>query len=133
MSPTRLLKIAPGKTATSDKDRRAAWWLCGEVRRIKRFEGTKENGVMGADPSVFVEIYRALAKGFDDLPLDVQADRRKIAKAVYRAHDRIDFNDDDLDCYEELLTLGLAKRCNICRRAYTDWSKEDHGGGMCDE
>ena len=86
---------------------------------------------MGADPTAFAKIYRALADDYDQQHPLVQAERRRIAKVVRKAHATEDFNDDDLDEYEALVTLGLAKRCRHCGEGLTDYSRGDHVGGAC--
>lgn len=86
---------------------------------------------MGADPTAFAVLYRHLAKGFDKLPDVVKKDRKATAKVLRLAHDDVDFNDDDLDEWEALIVLGIAKRCSVCNAGYTDWNMEDHGSGVC--
>lgn len=88
---------------------------------------------MSAPTGSWAEVYRALARDFDAQPEVVQADRRKLARAVRKAHHEEDFNDDDLDEYEALATLGLAKTCRYCHFGYTNYSADRHGRGMCDE
>lgn len=86
---------------------------------------------MGADPTAFAKVYRALARDIARQPEAVQVDRKKIARAARRAHEAEDFNDDDLDEYEALVVLGIGWRCRHCGKGYTDYSRGDHAGGAC--
>ena len=86
---------------------------------------------MGADPTPFARIYRALAENFEHQLNAVQDERRRIAAEVRAAHAPEDFNDDDLDEYEALAVLGLAERCRRCGGGYTAWSASDHAGLAC--
>lgn len=92
---------------------------------------------MGASTAVPATLYKMLAKDFDQQDLNVQADRRALAKKIRKLYDSsdvgsdADFNDDDLDCYEELAVLGVAKRCTRCTMGFTAWSKDEHGPGKC--
>lgn len=94
---------------------------------------------MGASPQIPATIYATLAKDFDKQTVAVQDDRKAIAKRIRKLYDKEiddgsnDFNDDDLDCYEELIVLGLAERCDRCKLGYTKWSKPDHGKNKCEE
>jgi len=94
---------------------------------------------MGASPFVPASVYMILANKFDQQTVSVQEDRQAIAKKFRKLYEGghvgsdADFNDDDLDCYEELVVLGLAKRCDRCKKGYTAWSKDEHGKGKCEE
>lgn len=89
---------------------------------------------MGASTAVPSEVFCKLAAGFDKLPLVVQDDRRELARKFREMYSsgRVgsdgDFNDGDLDCYEQLATLGIAKRCGWCGGMFTtDWEVAEHG------
>ncbi len=96
---------------------------------------------MGADPTVFAKMYEFLAKDFDEQPDVVKEERRRIAKFIYKMPDAkwaqsmgdFDFNDDDLDAYEDLGVLGIANLCEDCNYHFTKWSKDQHGKGKCDQ
>ena len=92
---------------------------------------------MSASPQILAFVLANLAHKFDEQTKSVQKERKQLAKDIrelYKSSDigcDGDFNDNDLDCYEELVTLGLAEKCKICKKGYTEWSEDCHGIGLC--
>lgn len=92
---------------------------------------------MGADPTAFANMYAFLAKDFDKQDEKVQEERKRIARFIYKMTETdgsscFDFSDGDLDCYDELGVLGLAKRCKTCQGWFTKQTKDDHGKDLCE-
>lgn len=77
-------------------------------------EGTREMSDRTSQ-GLASDVFTALGKGFAKQPPDVQKDRRKLAKMMIGYFEHCDFCIEDCGVDDELIALGLAKKCKTCK------------------
>lgn len=82
---------------------------------------------------IAADVFTALGKGFAKQTPAVKADRKKLARMMLGYFANYDFCIEDVGIDDELVTLGLAKKCKRCGYVYLPDRAADHGKDRCEE